>query len=98
MAVPASLLIDDGAPVNLMRWHCPWENHERLIPNKLLRDFSALCEAYGVRGKFSVLPMPAALGRIDRRPNGVSPAHLRGFLEIIRRRIAPHTSTSPANC
>jgi len=89
MAVPASLLMDDGAPVNLMFWHCPWEKHVRLMPNALLRDFAALCERHGVRGKFSLLPMPAALGRIDQKLNGVSPAHLRTFLDLARRRIAP---------
>lgn len=89
MAVPASLLIDDGAPVNLMFWHCPWEEHVRTIPNALLRDFAALCRRHGVSGKFSVPPMPAALGRIDQRLSGVPPAHLRGFLDIVRRRIAP---------
>jgi hypothetical protein len=83
-------LIDDGAPVNLMVWHCPWEEHERLVPNAMVRDFGKLCAAHGVRGKFSVLPMPAALGRIDRQINGVSPAHLRGFLSAVGKTIAPN--------
>ncbi|MHC4562031.1 MAG: hypothetical protein ACYS8X_04570 [Planctomycetota bacterium] len=90
MAVPASLLIDDGAPVNLMVWHCPWEPHERLVPNAMARNFAGLCDSHGVRGKFSVLPMPAALGRIDRQLTGVSPAHLRGFLKSVRKGIAPN--------
>ena len=33
--VPAALMIDDGAPVNLMVWHCPWEPHVKLVPNRL---------------------------------------------------------------
>ena len=93
--VPASLLIDDGAPVNLMHWHCPWEAHERLIPNRLARQFAELCERHGVMGKFSVPPMPAALGRIDARLVGVPAAHLGGFLDIIRGRIAPRFDITP---
>ena len=93
--LPASLLIDDGAPVNLMHWHCPWEAHARLVPNSLLRDFAAICERGGVMGKFSVVPMPAALGRIDARLVGVPAAHLRGFLDIVRGRIAPRFDITP---
>ncbi|MCK4601087.1 MAG: hypothetical protein KAU28_01390, partial [Phycisphaerae bacterium] len=93
--VPASLLIDDGAPVNLMYWHCPWEAHERLIPNRLARQFAELCERHGVMGKFSVPPMPAALGRIDRKLTGVCERRLSGFLDIVRRRIAPRFDITP---
>ncbi len=89
MPVPASLLIDDASPVNLMVWHAPREKHVRDVPNALARNLAALCERHGVRGKFSVLPMPAALGRIDEGLNGVSAARLRGFLDIVRERIAP---------
>jgi len=89
MAVPASLLIDDGAPVNLMCWHCTWETHVMAVPITMLRDFADLCEGHGVCGKFSVPPMPAALGRIDRQLNMVRPAHLRRFLDTVRRRITP---------
>jgi len=95
MAVPASLLIDDGAPVNLMVWHEPWAQHVRDVPNAFAREFAALCERHGVRGKFSVLPMPAGLGRIDRRLNGVSAARLRGFLDVVRTRIAPRFDITP---
>jgi len=93
--VPAALMIDDGAPVNLMHWHCPWEAHERLIPNRLAKEFAELCERHGVMGKFSVVPMPAALGRIDGRLVGVPAAHLRGFLDIVRGRIAPRFDITP---
>ncbi len=89
MAVPASLMIDDGAPVNLMYWHCTWENHVREVPNSMLRDFASLCSAHGVMGKFSIPPMPAALGRIDDKLIGVPAGHLRTFLDIARKRISP---------
>jgi len=95
LPVPASLLIDDGAPVNLMHWHCPWETHERLIPNRLAKQFAELCERHEVKGKFSVVPMPAALGRIDQKLAGVCERRLGGFLEIVRRQVAPRFDITP---
>jgi len=89
MALPISLLVDDGSPINMMFWHHPWEAHEILIPNSVVRDFAKLCKTFGVKGKFSVIPMPAAKGRIDRSLNGVSASHLRTFLSLVRERIAP---------
>ena len=93
--VPASLLIDDGAPVNLMYWHCTWEEHIKLMPNSLAADFAATCEQHGVMGKFSLPPMPAALGRIDRSLVGVSDKHRKGFLKIAHERIAPRFDITP---
>jgi hypothetical protein len=93
--VPAALMIDDGAPVNLMVWHCTWEEHVKLVPNRLAADFAAMCERHGVMGKFSLPPMPAALGRIDRSLIDVSEAHRKGFLKIVHGRIAPRFDITP---
>jgi len=88
-------MIDDGAPVNLMVWHCTWEKHVKLVPNRLASDFAALCERHGVMGKFSLPPMPAALGRIDQSLIGVSDSHRRRFVDIIHKRIAPRFDITP---
>ena len=95
MSVPACLMIDDPAPVNMMVWHCTWEKHVKLIPNRLASEFAAMCERHGVMGKFSLMPMPAALGRIDQSLVGVSEAHRKGFLKIIHERIAPRFDITP---
>lgn len=94
-AIPITLLVDDGAPVNLKALMDLPHPHPLLIPNDLVRDFAGLCEAYGVRGKFSVLPMPNCLGGIDGRLNGVPPRHLARFLSIVRKRIAPRFDITP---
>lgn len=60
MPISIALLVDDGAPVDLMFFHDPPYAHDLLMPNDLLRGFADLCDRYGVRGKFSVLPMPCA--------------------------------------
>ena len=95
MPITMSLLVDDGAPVNPMFFHDPPYAHPLLISNALARDFADLCEEYGVRGKFSVLPMPCCLGSIDDKLNHVPRRHLTGFLKIVRERIAPRFDITP---
>lgn len=95
MPTPISLLVDDGAPVNVMFFHDPPYAHRLLMPNSLARDFAALCDAYGVRGKFSVVPMPCCLGAIHESLNHVPRRHLEGFLKIVRERIAPRFDITP---
>jgi len=89
MPMPLSLIIDDGSPVNPMYWLVPSEEHEQMIPNSLLRDFADVCDEYGATGKFSIMPMPSGLGRLDRKLSYVPQRHLEGFLKIARERIAP---------
>lgn len=93
--VLASLMVDDGSPINLMTGHAPLAGHRFLVPNRFTLAYARLCEKHGVRGKFSVVPMPLALGRLDERINGVSSVHLRRFLNIARERIAPNFDISP---
>ncbi len=95
MAVPIALIVDDGAPVNPAYWLHPDQRHVELIPNSVVRDFADVCGRYGAAGKFSVLPMPSQLGRIDRALNYVPAAHLRGFLAVVRERIAPRFDITP---
>lgn len=95
MPIPISLLVDDGSPVNPMFFHDPPVPHDLLFPNALARDFGDVCAAHGVRGKFSVLPMPCCLGAIDEQLNRVPPRHLQGFLSIVREKIAPRFDITP---
>jgi hypothetical protein len=90
-----SLLVDDGAPVNVMHWLHPETSHRRLVSNRFTRRFGEVCAAHGARGKFSVLPMPCALGRIDRGLTYVPPRHRREFLRIVRSLIAPNFDITP---
>jgi hypothetical protein len=95
MPVPIALLVDDGAPINPMYWIHPDQKHEFIVPNAFTNDFARVCRRYGVKGKFTVLPMPAGLGRIDERLNYVPQRHLSQFLHIVRSAIAPHFDISP---
>ena len=90
-----ALLVDDGAPINPMFFHDPPYDHSLLMPNSLARDFADLCDEHGVRGKFSVLPMPCCLGGIDGKLNHVPQQHLAAFLTTVRNRIAPRFDITP---
>ena len=95
MHISIALLVDDGAPINPVFFHDPPYAHDLLIPNTLGREFADLCKQYGVRGKFSVLPMPCCLGAIDEKLNHVPQRHLTEFLKIVRDRIAPRFDITP---
>ena len=95
MPVRIALMVDDGAPVNTACFYDPPYKHPLLIPNSLPRDFADLCAEYGVRGKFSVIPMPCCLGGIDGTLNHVPQRHLAGFLKIVREKIAPRFDITP---
>jgi hypothetical protein len=95
MAIPISLLVDDGAPVNPMVFHDAPHEHPLRIPPSFVADFAAVCERYGARGKFSVLPMPLGLGDLNRRVNHVPARDLAAFLRLLRRRVAPRFDITP---
>ena len=95
MPIPIALLVDDGAPVNPMFFHDPPYAHSLIMPNSLARDFGDLCGEHGVRGKFSVLPMPCCLGSIEEGLAHVPARHLAEFLKIVRERIAPRFDITP---
>ncbi len=88
--LPIFFIVDDPAPcLNLAYYEQYFEKHERDVPNAFTEAWADLIEEFGVRGKFSVLPIPAAIGRIDRPLPDVAPADQARFLEIIRQRVSP---------
>lgn len=93
--LPIALMVDDGAPFNIMFWHDPRREHVFEIPNSFLADFARLCDAYGVRGKFSVMPMPGCMGRLDEKLSYLPQSHVDKFVDIVRREIAPNFDITP---
>jgi len=59
------------------------------------RQFADLVEEFGVRGKFTVLPCPGGLGRVDQSVRGLEDAALSGLLDIVRQRIVPRFEICP---
>ena len=95
MRLPISLIVDDGACVNPAYWLHPDQKHKPLIPNEFTNAFADICRRHGVKGKFSVMPMPAGLGRLDGQLNYIAPRRLKGFLGIVRKKLAPRFDITP---
>ena len=102
MKVPISLIIDDPAPIiSVYREHAdsPFTLDGRELvptyPNSMLFDFCDVVERHGVKGKFSVVPMPGNKGDIINGIEGASREELDQWLDTVKARIAPRFSICP---
>jgi hypothetical protein len=105
--VPLSLIVDDSAPLVNANYfwlrdrvahtgrHQRWEDVPVVIPEAFTREWAQWCAATGVRGKYTVLPCPAALGRIDRGLPLFGRAQLDHWLAMCREVIAPSFDITP---
>lgn len=93
--ISLSLNIDDGAPVNLYYFHDMQHTHELIIPPAFTKKFGKLCEKYDIRGKFSIVPLPAGLGRLDKRVNMVDQRTLKEYIRQTQKYIKPRFSITP---
>ena len=105
--VPLSLIIDDSTVlVNVnyfwMRDRNPvdgqnrrWEDVPVVHPEAFTREWAELCLEHGVRGKFSVIPCPAAIGRIDEGLPLFSRHQQDDWLRMCRELIAPSFDITP---
>jgi len=105
--VPLSLIIDDSTVlVNLNYFflrdrnladgqHRRWEDVPVVHPESFTREFAEFCLEHGVRGKFSVVPCPAAMGRIDEGLPLFSHAQQESWLQMCRELIVPAFDITP---
>ncbi|MBR5838599.1 MAG: hypothetical protein IKZ84_08630 [Victivallales bacterium] len=93
--VPLSLIIDDGSPVNLYYFHDLMREHELIVPIEQVLRFASICKKNGVRGKFSVVPMPCNLGRLDKGLSHCPWEHVQQFIKTVRENVAPMFSLTP---
>jgi len=108
--VPVGLIIDDSTClVNLNHFAVPqfseawggkpythnWRDWPREIPDSFVRKFGEWCASHGVRGKYSIVPYPACVGRLDRQLPGWSLADLRTSLKLVRDLMVPHWDIHP---
>jgi hypothetical protein len=93
--IPISLIVDDGGPVDPMFYMHPGYETPWIVPIAFTERVAATFERFDMRGKFTMLPMPSCLGRIDKSLERVPQQHLEGFLKIVRERIAPRFDITP---
>ena len=109
--VPLSFVIDDSTclvnmgaycmpqfnaawPQNPAYWR-KWKDWPREIPDAFVREFGEFCANQGVRGKYSLVPVPACVGWLDRELPGWSRKELRESLKLVRELMVPNWDITP---
>lgn len=108
--VPLSFIIDDSTClVNLNRFAVPqfntahgathsaqaWRDWPVEIPDDFVRKFGEWSAENGVKGKYSIVPYPACVGRVDRVLPGWTEKQLHDSLELVRTLMAPNWDIHP---
>jgi hypothetical protein len=73
----------------------PWRDWPVEIPDAFVRRFAEWCAEHGVKGKYSVVPYPACVGRLDRLVPGWSRRELAASLDLVRSEVAPDWDIHP---
>ena len=92
---PISLIIDDGSPVDPLFYELPGYETPFLVPAGFTKRVADTFDRFDIRGKFTLIPMPSCLGRIDQSLQRVPQDHLMDFLKIVRERIYPRFDITP---
>ncbi|MBM4019272.1 MAG: hypothetical protein FJ288_13280 [Planctomycetes bacterium] len=109
--VPLSFFIDDSSCLVNLGHFCmpqfaeawptrdiykkPWKTWPREIPDAFVREFAEFCAEHGVKGKYSVVPFPACVGRLDRELPGWSRQELLASLKLVRDVMLPNWDVHP---
>lgn len=108
--VPISLIIDDSTClVNLNKFAIPqfaevfperygqyrWREWPSEIPDSFVRRFGEWAAENGVKGKYSVVPFPACVGRLDRTLPGWTQKELRDSIDLVRTLLMPSWDIHP---
>ncbi|MGD1001464.1 MAG: hypothetical protein ABSA67_12305 [Candidatus Brocadiia bacterium] len=108
MRLPICLMIDDPAPlINVYWWHVAARQKSdapveatgepvlRDVPLDFMREFADVVAACSFRGKFTVLPHPAGLGRITEGWPGCDRRALAEWIAIARERLMGRMDITP---
>ncbi len=100
--VPTGLIIDDPAPIiSVFHEHAPsplTADGRPIIPtfpNSRLFEFCDIIERHGIKGKFSVVPMPGNKGDIINGLEGVPREELDEWLDTVKKRVVPLFTVGP---
>ena len=89
-----NLEVDRNPRLNAGRDH-RWEDVPVVHPESFTREFAEFCLEHEVKGKFSMVPCPAALGRIDEGLPLFSKAQQESWLQMCRELIMPSFDITP---
>jgi len=72
-----------------------WRSWPVEIPDSFVRRFGNWCAEHGVKGKYSIVPYPACVGRLDRGLPGWSRRELDESLALVRTLMLPNWDIHP---
>ncbi len=97
--IPFSLIVDDGSPVSSLfvpdAKHDPLDKDPVSVPDSFTHRFAEICRTHQLRGKYSVIPIPGGLGRLDRSIPCLTQEDITAFTKIVREEIMPMFSITP---
>lgn len=73
----------------------PWREWPAEIPDAFVRQFAVWCAEHGVKGKYSIVPYPACVGRVDRGLPGWTRQELAESLALVRSTVMPNWDIHP---
>ena len=76
-------------------YHRNWREWPVEIPDAFVRNFGEWCAGAGVKGKYSIVPYPACVGRLDRMLPGWTQRELNDSLELVRTVMLPNWDIHP---
>jgi hypothetical protein len=76
-------------------YHRNWRDWPVEIPDAFVRKFGEWCASQGVKGKYSIVPYPACVGRVDRMLPGWTARELADSLELVRTLMTPNWDIHP---
>ncbi|HKS36425.1 MAG TPA: twin-arginine translocation signal domain-containing protein [Verrucomicrobiae bacterium] len=72
-----------------------WREWPVEIPDAFVRKFGEWCAEQGVKGKYSIVPYPACVGRLDRGLPGWTQKELADSIELVRTLMLPNWDIHP---
>ncbi|MBL9166341.1 MAG: hypothetical protein JNN07_01225 [Verrucomicrobiales bacterium] len=76
-------------------YHRKWRDWPVEIPDRFVRKFAEWCSDQGVKGKYSIVPFPACVGRLDRMLPGWTQRELQESLQVVREWMLPNWDIHP---
>jgi hypothetical protein len=72
-----------------------WRSWSPEIPDNFVRKFGEWCAEHGVKGKYSIVPYPACVGRLDLEVPGWSRREINDSIRLVRDLMMPNWDIHP---
>jgi hypothetical protein len=72
-----------------------WRSWPVEIPDAFVRKFGEWCAEHGVKGKYSIVPYPSCVGRLDRELPGWTRSEVAESIALVRDLLMPNWDIHP---